>query len=114
MPVFLVFIFGIIEVGRLMEVKQAVTAAARAGAREAAISGSTTSSTNAAALGALTAAGIRTAGITPTLSPTNPATAAPDSSVSVTVTVPFSSVSWAGWYFRSVNLTATCTLRKED
>jgi len=114
LPLFVTFIFGILEAGRLMEAQQAVTAAARAGAREAALSGSTTASTTAAALGALTAAGISTAGITPTLTPSDPNTAAPDASVSVTVTVPYSSVTWVGLFFRSIHLAATSTLRKED
>jgi Flp pilus assembly protein TadG len=114
LPVFLAFIFGILEGGRLMEAQQAVTAAARAGAREAALSGSTTASTNAAALGALTAAAISTVGVSPVITPSNPATAAPDASVSVTVTVSYSSVSWLGLYFQGVHLKATSTLRKED
>ena len=114
LPLFLAFTFGIIEGGRLMEAQQAVTAAARAGAREAALSGSTTSSTAAAALGALTAAGISTVGIAPTITPSNPAGAAPDTPVSVQVTVPYSSVTWLGLYFRGARVTATSTLRKED
>jgi Flp pilus assembly protein TadG len=113
-PVFLAFIFGIVEGSRLMEAQQAVTAAARAGAREAALSGSTAASTSAAALGPLTAAGISTAGISPILTPSDPATAAADSSVTVQVTVPYSSVSWLGFYFQGVHLTTTITLRKED
>jgi len=114
LPVFLAFVFGIVEAGRLMEAQHAVTAAARAGAREAALSGATTASTTAAALGALGGAGISTVGISPTMTPSDPSTAAPDTSVSVTVTVPYSSVTWVGMYFRGVHLTATTTLRKED
>ena len=113
-PLFLALTFGIIEGGRLMEAQQAVTAAARAGAREAALSGSTTSSTIAAALGPLKAADISTAGVSPTITPSNPATAAADAPVSVKVTVPYSSVSWLGLYFRGAHVTATSTLRKED
>jgi Flp pilus assembly protein TadG len=114
LPLFVTFIFGIIEAGRLMEAQQAVTAAARAGAREAALSNSTASSTTAASLGALKAAAISTVGVSPTITPSNPATAAADAPVSVKVTVPYSSVSWLGLYFRGVHITATSTLRKED
>jgi Flp pilus assembly protein TadG len=113
-PVFMAFVFGIFEGGRLMEVQHAVTAAARAGAREASLSNSTTSSTTAVALSALKAAGISTSGIVPTISPGDPSTAAPDSSVSVTVSVPYATVSWVGMYFQNVHLTAKTTVRKED
>jgi Flp pilus assembly protein TadG len=114
LPVFMAFVFGILEGGRLMEAQHAVTAAARAGAREAVLSNSTTASTNAAALGALRAAGISTVGIVPTISPSNPATAASGTPVSVTVTLPYATVSWVGMYFRGVQVTAKTTLRKED
>jgi Flp pilus assembly protein TadG len=38
LPLFMAFVFGILEGGRLMEAQNAVTAAARAGAREASLS----------------------------------------------------------------------------
>jgi Flp pilus assembly protein TadG len=114
LPLFMAFIFGILEAGRLMEAQHAVTAAARAGAREAALSNSTTASTKAAALGPLKAAGISTVGISPTFTPSDPATAATNTPVSVTVTIPFSSVTWVGLYFQGVHIEATTTLRKED
>jgi Flp pilus assembly protein TadG len=114
LPVFMAFVFGILEGGRLMEAQHAVTAAARAGAREAVLSNSTLASTYAAALSALRAAGISTTGIVPTISPRDPATADSNTPVSVTVTVPYATVSWVGMYFRGVHVTATTTLRKED
>ena len=114
MPVFVALAFGILEGARLMEGQEAVTAAARAGAREAALSGSTAASTTAAALSPLTAAGIPTAAATLVVTPTDPATAAADASVSVQVTVPYSSVTWLGFYFKAAHLTAKSTLRKED
>jgi Flp pilus assembly protein TadG len=114
LPLFMAFVFGILEGGRLMEAQNAVTAAARAGAREASLFSSTTSSTTTVALGALKAAGISTSGIVPTISPSDPTTAAPNSSVSVTVSVPYATVSWVGMYFQGVHLTAKTTVRKED
>jgi Flp pilus assembly protein TadG len=114
LPVFSAMVFGLIEVGQLMELDQAVTAAARAGAREAALSGSTEASTIAQALVPLTLVGVSTTGINPVLTPSDPATAAADSSVSVQVTVPLSSFSAIGLFFESLNVSAKCTLQKED
>ena len=47
-------------------------------------------------------------------SQSDPATADSNTPVSVTVTVPYATVSWVGMYFRGVHVTAKTTLRKED
>lgn len=114
LPVFVLLMFGVLEFGRLMQVVQAVHAGARAGVREAALSGSTAATTKAAALGALALIGVSTGGIDPVLTPSDPAGAAVNSSVSVKLVVPFSSVSWLGLYLQSAKIQATYTLRKED
>jgi Flp pilus assembly protein TadG len=111
-PFLATMILGIIEGGRLTAEYQAIDVCARAGAREAALSTSTAASTVAAATNCLAAAGV--SGVAPTLLPADPSTVAVGSQVSVSISVPFSRLSWIGVMFQTQNVTVTCTMCKQD
>ncbi len=111
-PVLLLLVFGIFEAGRLLMVEQTLSNAARAGAREASLSGTTTTTVLANINSALALASIT--GHTVTLNPADPSTALPNTPVQVRIAVPFSAVSWVGAMFTTVVLSGQCTMRKED
>jgi Flp pilus assembly protein TadG len=112
-PVFFIFIFGLIEYGRLVMVQQILTNAAREGCRVAILTTATTTSVTTAVTNYLTSAGI--SGSTPTVSP-NPATATTGQTITVTVTIPFSSVSWlpTPQWLGSTTLRAVSAMRTES
>jgi Flp pilus assembly protein TadG len=99
-------IFGVWEVGRLIQIQQAVSNAAREGARAASTGQYTNSQVQTVVTNYLTNAGISTASVTPTVtnltrggdvsSPTlgQGGTAKQLDSLQVTVSVPFSNVYW--------------------
>jgi Flp pilus assembly protein TadG len=89
-PVFFLFIFGLIKYGRLVMVQQVLTNAASEGCRMAIVTTATTTSVKNTVTNYLTSAGI--SGSTPTVSP-DPATATSGQTITVQVTIPFSSVS---------------------
>src|SRR4051794_9788125 len=91
LPVFLMFVFGMIEYGRMVMVQQVITNAAREGARAGVLDNSTSATVSTAANQYLSAAGIGSATISTTPNP--PSSASYANTVSVTVSVPFSSVS---------------------
>src|SRR4051812_15199302 len=91
-PVFLLFVFGIIEYGRMIMGQQVITNAAREGARMGVLDNSTSADVSTAANRYLSPAGISSATISATPNP--PSSAAYASLVTVTVSVPFNSVSW--------------------
>jgi Flp pilus assembly protein TadG len=112
-PVFFVLIFGMIEYGRAVMVQQVITNAAREGARVAILSGATTSSTTSAVSTYLTNAGI--SGATPSVTP-DPSTATNGAAITVSVSVPYTSVSWlpSPFFLGSTTLTASCKMRSEN
>lgn len=120
LPVFILVVLGMIEVGRAIMVAQLVENAAREAARSAIISGSTNQSVTDVATSSLqnsanVSAGsvgvtINVAGI----SGGSVATAQPRDLITVTVSVPYSSVSWLPPnYMAGKSLTATCAMRHE-
>jgi hypothetical protein len=107
-----------IEVGRAVMVQQILTNAAREGARQAVLDGSTAAAVNSwltdTTTGYLPIAGIN--GATVTISPTEPATAKNGDPVTVTVQVQFSNVTWlpSPWFISgSTNLKASSIMRRE-
>ncbi|HXT58213.1 MAG TPA: TadE/TadG family type IV pilus assembly protein [Pirellulales bacterium] len=117
-PVFFMLVIGMIEFGRAMMVQQALTNAARQGARLATLD-STNNSSNPTpgslvttevnqALSAANISGAATA-----ISPSLPAAAGQD--ISVTVSVPYTSVTWvpSPWFLGGATLTANCVMRRE-
>jgi len=114
LPVFLLFVFGIIEYGRMVMVQQILTNSAREGAREGVLDNSTSGTVSTAANRILTAAGISSATITTTPDP--PSSAAYATLVTVTVSVPFNSVTWlpSPMYLGGKTLTSTSKMRRES
>src|SRR4051812_45767592 len=112
-PIFFLLIFGIIEFGRVVMVQQIITNASREGARIAIVPGATTSQVTTAVNTYLTSCSIR--GATATVSP-DPASATYGGTVTVTVSVPFTSVSWAPSPFflsaTTLSARASCALNK--
>jgi Flp pilus assembly protein TadG len=114
-PVFFLLVFGMIEYGRMVMVQQIVTNAAREGTRTAVLDGATTSSTQTAAINAMAAGNITIAASNVTVSPNPPSLAEYGDDVTVTVSVPFSQVSWlpSPMYLGSKTMTASTTMRRE-
>lgn len=113
-PLFVLLVFGMIEVGRVVMVHQVLTNAAREGARAAILEGSTTSRVETVIGNYLTGASI--SGGTVTVSP-SPSTADARDPITVTVSVPVINVSWVGssqYFPASSNFSATSTMLKED
>ena len=93
-PVFFLMVFGMIEFGRAIMVQQVLTNAAREGARVAVLDSPTPT---ASQVGTTVTSYLQKAGIsgaTVTINPTEPTTAGYGAPVTVTVQIPFSSVSW--------------------
>jgi len=111
-PLFFLLIFGMIEVGRMIMAKQIMTNAARVGARAATLNGANQTDVCTAVANALTSAGVN--GSTQTVSP-DPSTASSGTPMTVTVSVPCSSISWTSTltYFNNVTLTSTVVMTHE-
>jgi Flp pilus assembly protein TadG len=113
-PLFLSIIAGIIELGRAIEVVQLLTNASREGARVGSFDTTTQASTITTAVNAyLSKAGI--SGATTTVSPNPPSAASDGQSISVTVSIPFSSVSWlpTPFYLGGQSLQATSVMCRQ-
>jgi Flp pilus assembly protein TadG len=112
-PVFLLLVFGMIEYGRMVMVQQIITNASREGARTAVLDGATTSSVTSAVNNYLTSGAI--SGGTVTVSPDPPSSAEYGDPVTVTVSVPFSEVSWlpSPMYLGGKTLTSATVMRRE-
>src|SRR3954466_11382435 len=96
-PVFFMMVIGFIEFGRALMVQQVLVNASRVGARMASTTGSTTSNVQTAVTNYTT--GVAVPGVVATVSP-NPATAIAGTTITVTASVPFATVSWmkAPWF----------------
>jgi len=113
-PVFFAFTLGMIEVGRAVMVQQIITSASREGARQAVLNGATQSSVTTYINNYMSSASISatpTVGISPSL-PTASGYAGP---VTVTVSIPFSQVSWSPSpiFLNGSTLTASTTMQSE-
>lgn len=118
-PIFFMMIFGMIEFGRVIMVEQVMTNASREGARVAVVDGSTSAGTKTVVSNYLSSAGISGATIlVQNSSGTNvePSTVGYGETITVKVTVPFSSVSWLPkpWFLSSsTELKASTVMRRE-
>lgn len=93
-PLFFLLVFGMLEFGRMVMVQQILTNASREGARKAVLDGSTATDVNNTVIGYMNDANITVTAGNIVINPTNPATASYGDPVTVTVSVPFSQVSW--------------------
>jgi hypothetical protein len=123
LPLFLILFLGMIELGRGIQVQQVLTNAAREGARYACLDQSTAAQVQSTVLTYMADAHLPTTGVVVTCNPADPDSVRPyrlpDGSiylppVSVTVSLPFKSVSWLAvpHYLAGVNLTASATFAK--
>ncbi|MCD4728077.1 MAG: pilus assembly protein [Pirellulales bacterium] len=115
-PLFFLMVFGMIEFGRMIMVQQVITNATREGARIAVLDSQTATASLVASTVSdyLQNAGI--SGETVTIDPAEPTSAAYGEPVTVTVQVPFSSVSWLPapmFISANTNLTASAVMRRE-
>lgn len=112
LPLFLLMVFGMVEYGRMVMAQQIITNAAREGARRGVIDGATTAEVTTLVNGYLTDASIGTATVSITPDPTTVTNGGP---ITVTVSVPYSQVSWipSPMYLGSKTLTASVVMRCE-
>jgi Flp pilus assembly protein TadG len=112
-PLLMLFVLGIIEVGRVVMVQQILTNASREGARRAVIESATDIEVQSLVSAYLSNTSV--AGATVTVTPSPLSSAGFGDSVTVSVSVPFSSVNWLGssWFFQNRTLTASSLMRAE-
>lgn len=112
-PVFIMLVFGMIEYGRMVMVQQLLTNASREGARVGVLDGATTASVQTAVTTYLTNASV--SGATVTVNPNPPSSAGYGAPVTVTVSIPFSQVSWipTPMFLSGQTLTASSVMRRE-
>lgn len=113
-PVFFLFVFGMIEYGRMVMVQQVITNASREGARIGVLDGSTTSDVTTAVTTYLTNSSI--SGATVTVNPSPPSNAGFGQPVTVTVSVSFNQVSWlpTPMFLGGKTLTSSTVMRRES
>jgi len=112
-PLFFLLVFGMIEYGRMVMVQQILTNASREGARRAVLDGVSTSDVVTAVDNYLVDSSIAGADVTViTNAPVSPDYA---ESMTVTVSIPFSQVSWlpSPMFLGSQTLTAATSMRRE-
>jgi Flp pilus assembly protein TadG len=114
-PLFFLMVFGMIEFGRAIMVQQLLTNAVREGARVGVLDSPTPTApqVTSAVTNYLANGGV--SGATVTMNPSEPTTAGYGATVTVTASIPYSSVSWIPPIFigGSRRLTATSTMRRE-
>ena len=99
LPVLVIFVLGLLEMGRFIEVRQILTSAAEEGARQASAGQVTNAQVVNIVTGCIAAAGLPTTGLTITVADlTNPgrdvSQATCMDNLQVTVTIPFVNVRW--------------------
>lgn len=111
LPILVMLMFGIIEVGRAIMVQQIITNGVREGARRAILPGSTDANVTAIVNQYFT--GTSVPNTSPTITPSL-ATAQRGDLIAVSVSVPYGNVSWGvlNW-FDGVILQARVVMRKE-
>ena len=117
-PIFFLMIFGMVEIGRAIMVQQIITNASREGARLAVLPGTTASGVSNRVEDILTSAGI--SGATVQIldeggGATNPEDAEYGDVINVTISVPYSEVSWlpTSKYLGGKTLSASTIMRTE-
>jgi Flp pilus assembly protein TadG len=113
-PIFFLMIFGMIEFGRMVMVQQVITNGSREGARLAVLDGSSGATVISVVNGYLESA--RISGANVAVTPAEPSSAGYGEPVTVTVTIPFSQVTWLPspmFIGGDTVLTATTVMRRE-
>jgi Flp pilus assembly protein TadG len=112
-PLLVLLVLGMIEFGRMIMVEQILTNAAREGARKAVLPGVTQAQVETAIDDYLKNSSVK--GQSRTVSP-NPGSATGGTSITVTVSVPYNSVTWlpVSRFLSGKTLSASVIMRKED
>ena len=114
-PLFFLLVFGMIEFGRMVMVQQVITNASREGARKAVLDGASATNVKSSVVTYMSNGGVTISTSNVTISPTDPTTAAAGDPVTVTVSLPFSQVSWlpSPMFLGSRQMTASTVMRRE-
>jgi Flp pilus assembly protein TadG len=115
-PVFLMLVLGIIESSRLGMVSQLLTTAAREGCRVAVINGMTETDVQNRINTVLTGSGISVETVTPTCPSPYAWDSAPGGTpITVSLSVPYSKVSWLGapFFFKTATISVSATMSSE-
>ena len=112
-PVFFMVIIGMVEFGRMIMVQQILTNASREGARRAIIEGATQSEVETLVTDYLSGASV--SGATVTVTPSSLNSVGFGGKVTVTVSVPYDTVSWTGssWFLSGKTLKASTVMQAE-
>jgi Flp pilus assembly protein TadG len=117
MPLFVCMIFAAIESARLGMVSQLITTAAREGCRVAVLDGNTNTQVNNEITAVFNTMGVTgyTTTITPADCTTRHASDTPDNTITVTLSVPYSQLSWlpSPYYFKTATISASATMSSE-
>jgi Flp pilus assembly protein TadG len=108
-PMLSALVLGVLEAGHFTSNYQAASVCVRAGAREASLTTATATSVQTVTNNCLTDAGFSS--VAPTLSPSNPASAASGSKLVVSFNLAYAS--WFGVYFTSKTMHFSCSMIKE-
>lgn len=110
-PIFFLFFFGLVDIGRGFMVQALLQNAARQGCRVGSLQGKTNSDVTTTVDNALTNSGVT--GYTTTVTPNNLASANAGDQVTVAVSVPVANITWAGFFLTSGTLRSTYVLLHE-
>jgi len=112
-PVFFLIVLAMIEFGRMIMVQQILTNATREGARRAIVEGATRSEVENHVTNYLSNASVE--GATVIVDPSDLSTAGFGDPVTVTVTVPFDTISWTSspWILGGTTLKASTVMQAE-
>ena len=108
-------IFGMFEFGRMLMVQQVLTNAARSGARIAVIDGASSAEVISTIQEYLDSASIDPQDVTISVNPSNLSQTDTGDAITVSLSVPFTDVSWlpSPWFLSNRTLQASCTMRRE-
>jgi Flp pilus assembly protein TadG len=115
-PLFFLLVFGMVEFGRMVMIQQVITNACREGARKAVLDGSTASNIKSSVVTYMSNGGVTISTSNVTINPTDPASATGGTPVTVTVSVPFSQVSWlpSPMFLGGKQMTGSAVMRRES
>ncbi|MDA1054046.1 MAG: TadE/TadG family type IV pilus assembly protein [Planctomycetota bacterium] len=114
-PIFVLLLFGMVEYGRMVMVQQMLTNATREGARRAVLDGTTVTNVKTTVQDYLSSGNITVNDNEITVTP-DPAAASFGDPVTVSLSVPFSRVSWlpAPMFLGNASMSATSVMRRES
>jgi Flp pilus assembly protein TadG len=112
-PVLIALLLGIIECGRMIMVQQSLATAAPEGARQAIVEGTSVDTAKSTVDSFLNGVGVKGASIT--IVPGNTGSVAHGQPIIVSVSIPFSKVSWlkSPFFLKNTTLHSQATMRRE-